>query len=163
MTEDFKPERHSERGAMKLREFISYLTNLWGLLSGISIFFPLANRLASALTLPKGYENITTVLSSIVCIFVVFYLYLEADYFDEYQLGRKALTFFGVAIGCLVGFFVFGSGETQNAELIVFQSILQLLAYAGMFASFTGAFTFLAIKYAAEHPRQTPYDDEYLW
>ena len=36
-----------------LREFIAFLQSLWGILAGISVFFPLSNALTK--TIPLGY------------------------------------------------------------------------------------------------------------
>lgn len=57
---------------VSLEEFLDFLKTTWGLLAGISVFFPLSNKLLNVVPIPKGQEQATTTFSTIACIFFVY-------------------------------------------------------------------------------------------
>jgi hypothetical protein len=63
----------------ELREFLEFLRSLWGLLAGISLFFPLSNVVIGVIPIEDGgnpFQNLSpavvVTLSTLTCIFLTF-------------------------------------------------------------------------------------------
>jgi len=63
-----------------LREFIAFLQSLWGILAGISVFFPLSNVLVKVIPVGEWYEEggfgyfsyeLVTTIASLITLFIV--------------------------------------------------------------------------------------------
>jgi hypothetical protein len=96
----------------ELREFLQFLRSLWGLLAGISVFFPLSNALVTVIPIgdeAKPFQDLSpgvvAVLATLTCIFVTFATFGRRDQFRDPQRRRRYATSarasFGVALGAL--------------------------------------------------------------
>ncbi len=152
----------------ELKEFILFLKNLWGLLAGISVFFPLSNILLNAVPL-EAYGNdgvfdqlspaLITALATVTTLFVVLTTFTSRHLFHVPQIrssARRAAWFsFGFGILALLAYLVihqvyreyawepwgWGSGDPRK----LFAEIPLLIAYVMFFSMFTRAFMLLGM------------------
>lgn len=73
-----------------LREFLRFLRNLWGILSGISLLFPLSNVFFDVLPIDQKYRpfhNLTapavTAVAVVTCVFVTFAAFSRRHQFTD--------------------------------------------------------------------------------
>lgn len=59
-----------------LKKFLQFLKTTWGVLSLISITFPLATNLLNVVPLPSGSEEVTLALTTVVCIFFIYFSFI---------------------------------------------------------------------------------------
>ena len=82
----------------ELREFLTFLASLWGLLAAISVFFPLSNLLTKAVPLGLNAEpfhavspGLIALLSTLSCIFLTFATFgRRFEFADEARRRRYA-------------------------------------------------------------------------
>lgn len=159
-----------QRGAgflSEFREFITFLNTMWGLLAGISVFFPLSSILLQAIPLEAyeadGVYNILsppliTVVAMIVTLFVVLTTFGKRDDFKgqgRRYARRQAWVSMGASMAILViymaihqsyaeyAFSVFelGSGDPRK----LFFEIPLLISYTAVFSLLTRAFMLLGM------------------
>ena len=159
-----------QRGAgfiEEFREFITFLRTLWGLLAGISVFFPLSSVFLKAIPLEAYTENgvfnilsppLITVVATVVTLFVILSTFGIRDEFralDRRNTRRHAWISMGVSMAALMTYMVvhqiydeyaysvfgFGSGDPRK----MFFEIPLLVAYTAFFSLLTRAFMLLGM------------------
>jgi len=159
----------SERNYIEeLKAFLLFLKELWGLLAGISVFFPLSNILLR--TIPLGAygddgvfdqlpPSLLTALATVVTLFVVLSTFANRRRFQEPKKRqstlRAAWLSFGIGIVSLLTYLVihqayreyawepwgWGSGDPRK----LFAEIPLLITYVMFFSLLTRAFTLLGM------------------
>ena len=95
----------------ELKDFLMYLSSLWGVLSAFSAFFPLVNRFKEILPLPENEleADAYVLLSTVTCLFII--LVLFTSYHDtnnrDVNVAHKASREFVWAI-VLAAFYIWG-------------------------------------------------------
>jgi hypothetical protein len=151
----------------ELKAFLQFLRNLWGLLAGISVFFPLSNVLLRAI--PMGAYGgdgvfdqvppaLITSLATVVTLFVVLVTFAGRRRFQASKRTtplRGAWLSFGVGVAALLAYLVihqvyreyawerWGWGSGDPRKLIA--EIPLLIAYVAFFALLTRAFMLLGM------------------
>lgn len=166
----------TDRGApflAELKEFLAFLQSLWGLLTGISLFFPLSNALAQLVPLasldvdPMG--NLTgalgffspplvTTVSTLATIFTVLLTFSRRDEFTRSRarprVQRDALLSFGIGFAALVGYLALYFGIVSiylGAEIYrgdprrLLGDLALLVLYGTIFVQVTRAFLLLGM------------------
>ena len=151
----------------EFREFIAFLSTLWGLLAGISVFFPLSGVFLKVIPL-KAYEAggvfehlappFVTAVATVVTLFLVLSTFGRRDEFKgtkRNSVRRQAWISMGLSMAALVtymiihqiyaeyGYSVFGLGSGDPRKL--FFEIPLLVAYTAFFALLTRAFMLLGM------------------
>lgn len=153
----------------EFRNFIAFIQNLWGLLAGISVVFPLSNVFIKIIPL-KAYEedggvfehlspSLITAVATLITLFVILGLFSNRDTFKEKQkrqeIQHQAWISFVIGILALVIYLVihtiylqyawepwgWGSGDPRK----LFAEIPLLVAYSAFFALITRAFMLLGM------------------
>jgi hypothetical protein len=151
----------------EFREFIAFLSTMWGLLAGISVFFPLSSILLKVIPLEAykadGVYNILsppliTVVAMIVTLFVILTTFGRRDEFKgqgRRYARRQAWVSMGASIAILVTYMtihqtyaeyaysVFGLGSGDPRKL--FFEIPLLVSYTAFFSLLTRAFMLLGM------------------
>jgi hypothetical protein len=165
-----------QRGAAFLREFrafIMFIRTLWGLLAGISVFFPLSTAFFDAIPV-AAYEAdgvfnhlsppLITATATIVTLFVILSTFGRRDEFAG--LGRRharrqawiSMAFSMAALMTYItihqvydeyGYSVFGLGSGDPRKLLF--EIPLLIAYASFFSLLTRAFMLLGLAEFYRH------------
>jgi hypothetical protein len=76
----------------EFKQFLQFLQNLWSVLAGISVLFPLSNALAKIIPLspwPEGglvyfSPELVSIISSLACLFIILYTFGH-----RHQIGRR--------------------------------------------------------------------------
>jgi magnesium-transporting ATPase (P-type) len=152
----------------ELKAFLLFLKDLWGLLAGISVFFPLSNILLR--TIPLGaYGNdgvfdqlppsLLTTLATVVTLFVVLVTFAGRRRFQDprerHGTLRAAWLSFGIGTLALLTYLIvhqayreyawepwgWGSGDPRK----LFAEIPLLITYVMFFSLLTRAFTLLGM------------------
>jgi uncharacterized membrane protein len=83
----------------ELREFLEFLRSLWGLLAGISLFFPLSNVVIGVIPIEDGgnpFQNLSpavvVTLSTLTCIFLTFATFGRRNQFADPARRRRYAT-----------------------------------------------------------------------
>ena len=159
----------SERNYIEeLKAFLLFLKDLWGLLAGISVFFPLSNILLR--TIPLGAYGddgvfdqlppaLLTTLATVVTLFVILSTFANRRRFQDPKKRqgtlRAAWLSFGIGIVSLLTYLVihqayreyawdpwgWGSGDPRK----LFAEIPLLITYVMFFSLLTRAFTLLGM------------------
>lgn len=159
-----------QRGAgflSEFREFITFLSTMWGLLAGISVFFPLSSVLLKAIPLEAyeadGVYNILsppliTAVAMVVTLFVILSTFGRRDELKgkgRRYARRQAWVSMGASMAVLItymmihqtygeyAFSVFGLGSGDPRKL--FFEIPLLVAYTAFFSLLTRAFMLLGM------------------
>jgi cation transport ATPase len=160
-----------QRGAgflREFREFLAFLSTLWGLLGGISVFFPFSNLFSQVIPLEAygvddGVFNILsppfiTLVVMVVTLFVVLSTFGRRDAFKElggHNARPQAWISMGISMTALLAYMtihriygeyaysVFKMGSDDPRKLF-FEAPL-LLAYTAFFSLLTRAFMLLAM------------------
>ena len=146
----------------ELREFLSFLRSLWGLLASISVLFPLSNLLFTVIPVEGGgnpFQNlsprIVTAVTMLTCVFLTFAAFGRRGKFaTPERRGRYATTARASFAGALATLAVYllasdalyrelvtEGGETGTA---VYDGVFAAL-YVATFALITRAFLVLAM------------------
>lgn len=152
----------------ELKAFLQFLKNLWGLLAGISVFFPLSNVLLNAVPMGAyGSDGVfdqvppalITGLATVVTLFVVLVTFTGRRRFQDPKKRvtplRGAWLSFGAGVLALLAYLVihqvyreyawepwgWGSGDPRK----LFAEIPLLAAYVAFFALLTRAFMLLGM------------------
>lgn len=152
----------------ELRAFLAFLKNLWGLLAGTSVFFPLSNVLLHAIPLKAYGEDgvfdqispfLITTLATVVTLFVVMVTFADRHDFREPAKSRSARRAawlsFGISLLSLLAYLVihqayreyawasWGWGSGDPRKLIA--EIPLLITYVVFFSLLTRAFMLLGM------------------
>jgi hypothetical protein len=167
----------------ELKAFLLFLKNLWGLLAGISVFFPLSNVLLKAIPL-GAYGNdgvfdqlspsLLTSLATVTTLFVVLMTFTGRHRFQEPQKRastlRAACLTFGIGILALLSYLIihqvyreyawepwgWGSGDPRK----LFAEIPLLITYVIFFSMFTRAFMLLGMLEFFGNPNKSGQSDQ---
>lgn len=163
----------TERGATylgELRAFVAFLGNLWGVLAGISVFFPLSNVLVRVIPLGRYGEDggvydhlspaLVTALATLVTLFVILSTFARRDTYktgDEApSIERRAWLSFVAGVVALTAYLVihtvyaeyawsawgWGSGDPRK----LLAEVPLLAMYCAWYSLITRAFLMLAMK-----------------
>ena len=162
----------TERGAAflgELREFVAFLGNLWGILAGISVFFPLSNVLVKVIPLGRYgddggvYDHLSpplvTAIATLVTLFVILSTFARRSAFKTDRAGRierRARLSFAAGVLALTAYLVihtvyaqyawsewgWGSGDPRK----LLAEVPLLATYCAWFSLITRAFLLLAMK-----------------
>lgn len=152
----------------ELRDFLRFYKNLWTILAGVSVFFPLSNLLMEVLPLSSWDEGgwvylsprLVTVIVTVACLFVILLTFVQRKQYKAQKLRRfaqrKAILSFGIgAVALLVyvtvyyaiseGFYwnalKWGSADPRR----ILGDIILLLTYSAFFLLVTRAFMLLGL------------------
>ncbi len=151
----------------ELKEFLGFLRNLWAILAGVSVFFPLSNVLAQLIPLAKLDEGglaylsptLVTTISTVGCLFVILWTFVQRGQYvqEKRAIVRRlaGLSFAGGVVALILylavnfaiveGFYWNSLGwESADARRILGDIVL-LFAYTGFFALMTRAFLLLGL------------------
>lgn len=151
----------------EFREFTAFVSTLWGLLAGISVFFPFSSLFFKIIPL-KAYEAdgvfnhlqppLITAVATVVTLFLILSTFGRREEFKTVEgklVRRRAWIAMGVSITVLItymtihqvyaeyGYSVFGLGSGDPRKL--FFEIPLLFAYSAFFALLTRAFILLGM------------------
>ena len=105
----------------EFKEFVSFLKNLWGILAGITVVFPLSNVLTKVIPLQKWAGDtgtgafyvlsptLVSVVATLCALFIILWIFINRSNFSKKTAGlnqRKALRSFLIGIFCLIGYLV---------------------------------------------------------
>ena len=153
----------------ELEEFLTFLKNLWGILAGISVFFPLSNVLLNAIPM-RAYgvddgvfdqlaPNLINTIATVTTLFVILVTFTGRDQFQDANkrgaMLRNAWLSFGIGILSLIIYLVihqayreyawepwgWGSGDPRK----LFAEIPLLITYVIFFSLMTRAFMLLGM------------------
>jgi len=152
----------------EFREFITFLSTLWGLLAGISVFFPLSSVLLKAIPLGKYGENdglfnilspqLITLVATVVTLFVILSTFGRRNVFKGQGVRiarRQGWISMGASMAALItyitihqvygehAYITFGMGSDDPRKLIF--EVPLLLTYAAFFSLLTRAFMLLGM------------------
>jgi lysylphosphatidylglycerol synthetase-like protein (DUF2156 family) len=154
----------------EFKDFIAFLQSLWGILAGISVFFPLSNVLLGVIPLVSIYDDpggaltyfspeLVTAVTTLVTLFIVFWTFGNRSNFSAKK--RKHSIRRGAFISFVVGFLalmiyltlnftiydlLYWPFEMANGESPRWLGdILVLIAYSSFFALVTRAFMLLGM------------------
>ena len=150
----------------QLKKFLKFLSNLWGILGGISVFFPLSNSLLKGgLPLEMWDEGglaflppeLITMITTLVAVFTIFWTYGQRDRLKRnknhvrrvacfsFVFGLISLTLFIVVYTLMKNDFHYSvMGWTSDDFRRLFFDLILLVLYAGFFGLMTRAFMLLA-------------------
>ncbi len=138
-------DRPNDKALAELREFLGFLGSLWGILAGVTVFFPLSNMLFIVLPILPGAERLSTVLATLFSLFAIFFVFVlrNADFSYESEGQDIASFVVGAIISLACGIIVLVA--YSYIYLNPLASGLDPVLYAGVFGFFTAAFTLLAL------------------
>jgi hypothetical protein len=153
----------------ELKEFLTFLQSLWGILAGISVFFPLSNVLIKFLPMKSMSEDgvfvhlsppLITAIATIFTLFVVLWTFGKRHQLNVKKrlkrLARQAWLSFGVGALSLIIYLViyfltyylawdsWGWSSDDPRRLII--EIPLLVTYSIFFALITRAFMLLGMS-----------------
>jgi ABC-type xylose transport system permease subunit len=159
-----------------LRRFLAFLGSLWGILGGISVFFPMSNQLldggipleswdpgALAFLAPEWITTVTT----LVAVVVIFWTYTQRRAFRSRagRARRSAAASFVLGFAALILYLVLYTllqddfhyrvlgWESDDLRRVLFDLAL-LVLYCGFFALLTRGFVLMAgLEYFRAHRR----------
>lgn len=156
------PSHEGERFLDEFKAFLAFLKSLWGVLGGISVFFPLSNVLARVIPLRSIEDDgalvflkpvLITAISTLITLFVVFWTFTNRGAIVSIQ--RRAWGSFLVGILMLVSYVVFYHVKASYAFSVwgwesddprhLLAEVPLLVAYATFFALTTRAFMLLGL------------------
>ena len=152
----------------EFKDFVVFLQNLWGVLAGISLLFPLSDAFFKIIPLGSLAEDgflvffpreLFTAVATLVSLFITLWTSGQRDKLKPLRDGagirHRATLSFAVGLGALVVylalyFFLPNSAddvlgwESGDSVRLVGEAIL-LVFYSGFFALVTGAFVLLGM------------------
>lgn len=155
----------------EFRDFLGFLQNLWGILAGVSVFFPLSNTLMKILPIGNIYDEppgsgafqhlspeLITSVATLVTLFVVLSAFGRRRRYRSLgarAVRRRAWASFAAGLACLVAYLVanYGIYELVYGPLEIWGGdprrllgdVFLLLAYCAFFALVTRAFMLLGM------------------
>jgi hypothetical protein len=155
----------------EFREFFKFIQNLWGILAGVSVFFPLSNTFMKVIPIGQFYDEppgsgafqylsseLITSVATLITIFVVFLAFSRRHKYEVqggHALKRQARVAFILGIVSLMAYLSlnFGIYELFYGPFEIWGGdprrmigdVFLLLTYSGFFALVTKAFMLLGI------------------
>jgi hypothetical protein len=164
-----KPPESKKGYIEELTEFLTFLRNLWGILAGISVFFPLSNILLNVIPLgaygtndgvfDQLAPNLISTVTTVSTLFVVLVTFTGRHQFQDTRKRRamllKAWFSFGTGLFSLLAYLVlhqayreyawipwgWGSGDPRK----LLAEIPLLITYVLFFSLLTRAFMLLGM------------------
>ncbi len=142
-----------------LKDFITYITSVWGLLAGLTAVFPTADVILKVIPLPvDAYEKSTAPIAipitTLVALYIVFYSFVRRDRVTP-KVSWQASLFFILGLVSLIVFFLldhfeyplrvrlFPSLDSSDDYVLMLVGIVPF--YVMFFGFVTRAFTILAL------------------
>ena len=182
-----KPEQENKKTTTEMtfleemQDLFAFLHSLWGILAGVTIFFPLSAAFFKLVPVEYrwhtddymrgfGYfkPSLVVVITTITIIFVMFWLVSHRAQFKPRQrkvMQRRALRCFVFGIFSLVFYLTayevvsdvtYAQGIYGGNPALILGDLLLLVSYAGFFVLLTVAFTILGvIEYYTEKAKRT--------
>ena len=161
----------AERGTQFLdefKEFLAFLKNLWGILAGVSVLFPLSNVLVKVIPLQSLDHDgafamlapsLVTALATITTLFLILWTFSHRSEFkaqpQRRAIQRQAVLSFGAGLLTLVLYLVGYSVTLADAYAVwgwesedprhLFAEVPLLVTYVASFALVTRAFVLLGM------------------
>ena len=156
----------------EFKGFVSFLKNLWGILAGITVIFPLSNVLAKVIPLKKWAGDagtgafyvlsptLVSVVATLCALFIILWMFINRSDLNKKNARlnqRKALRCFLFGILCLIGYLVLYylvSGYeiywslfnwTGDDPRRIIGDFILLVLFCGFFALVTRAFVLLGM------------------
>jgi len=164
-----KPSTQSSRFLTEFRDFMAFLRNLWGILAGVSVFFPLSNIFMQII--PLGTFNdggvlvwfsarLFTTFATVVSLFLILWTFGQRHYFQlpkqKATIQKQAWISFGVGLTALLtylaGYYFLAISaydvlgwESADVRRLLGEVPL-LLVYSAFFSLLTRAFVLLGMN-----------------
>ncbi len=150
-----------------LKDFINYITSVWGLLAGLTAVFPTADVILKVIPLPvdayeKSTASIAIPITTLVALYIVFYSFVRRDRITP-KLSRQASLFFILGLIWLIVFFLLDHFEyplrtrlfpgLDSGDDYVLMLVGIVPFYVMFFGFVTRGFTILAL---IEYQRHSP-------
>lgn len=150
----------------EFKDFLQFLQNLWTILAGISVLFPLSNALAKIIPLAQWPEGglayfspqLLSIVSSLACLFLLLWLFGHRYQFKRrrFQTRKKAGLSFAIGLIALIIYLTvyFSIANDFYYEILKWESddlrrvlgdIVLLIAYSAFFVLITQAFMLLGM------------------
>jgi len=155
-----RKDESEERRGKEIRDFIQFISTIWGSLATLTAIFPLSGKLFEVIPLPvDAYERSTAPiaipLTTLVSLFVIFYSFVQRDNVIINQT-RRAKIFFALGFVSLAIFFMLDQfwyplrvwlcPERCDSTTDYRMWLVMLIPfYIAFFACVTCAFTMLAL------------------
>lgn len=161
--------RDSDDPIAEFRDFVAFLSSLWGSLAGLSVVFPLSNVLANVIPLASSEDDgafvrlspaVVTTVSTISVLFSILWLFGQRRELTTTavirQQRRAALVSFIAGLGLLAVYLVVYDVKLEHAysswgwesdatgHLLV--EVPLMAAYAGFFVLLTRGFVLLGLN-----------------
>lgn len=170
-TRKSKKVSSSKQGARyikEFKEFIRFLRNLWGILAGVSVFFPLSNVFMQVIPLDTFDHDgvlvwfsprLFTTFATLVSLFMVLWTFSPRQQFRSSKktgvIQKRAWASFGIGLAALITYlaayyFLASSAydvlgwESADARRLIGE-VLLLAVYGTFFALLTRAFVLLGM------------------
>jgi hypothetical protein len=163
-----KPSTQGSRFLKEFRDFTAFLRNLWGILAGISVFFPLSNIFMQIIPLGTFDEGgvlvwfsarLFTTFATIVSLFLILWTFGQRHHFQSSRrkvtIQKQAWISFGVGLTAFltylaVYYFIAISAYDilgwESADVRrLFGEVFLLIVYSTFFALLTRAFVLLGM------------------
>jgi hypothetical protein len=181
-----KPEQEDEEPAAmtfleEVQDLFAFLHSLWGILAGVTLFFPLSAAFFKLIPVEYRWETsdymrgfgyfkppLVIAMTTILIIFTMFWLVSHREQFRPRKrriMQQRALRYFAAGIFSLLLYltaYEVVADITYVREIyggnpaLVPYDLLLLAAYAGFFVSLTAAFMILGmIEYYGEKAKRT--------
>ena len=165
-----RPSHHQGTRFLKeFKEFTAFLKNLWGILAGISVFFPLSNIFMQIIPLGTFDEGgvlvwfsarLFTTFATLVSLFLILWTFGQRHHFQSSKqkvaLQKQAWVSFGVGLTALLtylaGYYFLAISAYdilgwESADVRrLFGEVSLLLVYSAFFALLTRAFVLLCMN-----------------
>jgi len=153
----------------EFKDFLAFLQNLWGILAGISVLFPLSNLLLRLIPLKTfDYQEgvlvwfspgLFTTLTTLVSLFLVLWIFGQRQNFKSKRgrghIRRQALISFVTGLTALVGYLILYYFLLSSAYVVfgwvngdirhLIGEVPLLILYVTFFTLVTRAFMFLGM------------------
>lgn len=154
MTKNRQPDLLSN-----VRQFLGFLSGLWGMFSSLTLLFPLSNALVQVLPMHETQRGIYTALTTLTCCFVILYLYITRHQQIAVRLAkpslydRRVIAIFALGVLSALLYLPAHSSYAQILEGSYSAAdleqgmmwVLGMLFYGMSFVGLTTSFTLLAI------------------
>jgi len=152
----------------EFKDFLTFLKNLWGMLAGISVLFPLSNMLVRLIPL-ETYENkgalvwlssaLFTTLATLGSLFLILLMFSQRQKFQSTKISpriqRQAWVSFVIGLGLLIiyliiyfllgnAYSIFGWSSDDIRRLI--GEVPLIILYGFFFAFITRAFMLIGMS-----------------
>ena len=153
----------------EFKSFLAFLHNLWSILAGIAVLFPLSNALTKVIPLGNWPESggliyfspeLVTIVATLTPLFIIFWTYSQRRKFRAQRkrqiVQRQAWLSFALGLGVLAlylvvnfllweNFYFTFMGWLSNDPRRLLGDVILLLTYTGFFVLVTRAFVLLGM------------------